>query len=222
MAKYGTGHTRPRPISNGMKNSLKITIIALAVLALFFILYSIFQSRGSKISTATSTPDTAATIKSYEYTQEYSHPTYHFSFKYPDGFTVSTIPPVMSEVEPSADNGQGETVLVESADSKAGVQIVISPYGSDVDITAEMIARDIPEMKVSDAQELLVGEGRKGLAFMSDNPAFCASPEPCAEEGNGKAREVWFVFGGNLYQISTYAEQDEFLKGLFGTWQFKQ
>ena len=54
-----------------MKNPLKITIIALAVLALFFILYSIFQSRGSKISAATSTPDTAATIKSYEYTQEY-------------------------------------------------------------------------------------------------------------------------------------------------------
>ena len=109
MAKYGTGHTRPRPISNGMKNSLKITIIALAVLALFFILYSIFQSRGSKISTATSTPDTAATIKSYEYTQEYSHPTYNFSFKYPESFTVCTVP--------GADSGQGETVLVDSADS---------------------------------------------------------------------------------------------------------
>jgi len=102
------------------------------------------------------------------------------------------------------------------------VQIVISPYGPDTDITEAMIHSDIPELKISDAQELLIGEGRKGLAFMSDNPAFCASPEPCVKEGNGKSREVWFVFGGNLYQISTYAEQDEFLKRLFGTWQFKQ
>ena len=202
-----------------MKNPLKITIIALAVLAL--ILSAFYFIPRSTTPNETSSQGSQTSISAYQYTQEYSHPTYHFSFKYPDGFTVSTIPPVMSEVEPSAE-GQGETVLVESADSKVGVQIVISPYGSDVDITAEMIARDIPEMKVSDAQELLVGEGRKGLAFMSDNPAFCASPEPCAEEGNGKAREVWFVFGGNLYQISTYAEQDEFLKGLFGTWQFKQ
>jgi len=194
-----------------MKNPLKITIIALAVLAL--ILSAFYFIPRSTTPNETSSQGSQTSISAYQYTQEYSHPTYHFSFKYPEGLTVSTIP--------SAE-GQGETVLVESADSKAGVQIVISPYGPDTDITEAMIHSDIPELKISDAQELLIGEGRKGLAFMSDNPAFCASPEPCVKEGNGKSREVWFVFGGNLYQISTYAEQDEFLKRLFGTWQFKQ
>ncbi len=46
---------------------------------------------------------------------------------------------------------------------------------------------------------------------MSDNPAFA-----------GASREVWFVFNTNLYQISTYTEFDELLKGLFGTWQFNK
>ena len=159
-----------------------------------------------------STPDAAAAVKSYEYTQDYSDSTYRFSFKYPDDFTVSVVPP--------AENGNGETVLIESSDNKVGVQIIISPYGSDVDITAEMIARDIPELKISDAQPVEIGPSRKGLAFMSDNPAFCATPEPCAEVGGGKSREVWFVFNENLYQISTYAENDEFLKKMFSTWQF--
>lgn len=45
--------------------------------------------------------------------------------------------------------------------------------------------------------------------FQSDNPAF-----------DGASREVWFVYNDYLYQISAYAEFDEFLKELFGTWQF--
>ena len=181
------------------KLEIGLLLLTLILSTFYFLPRSAPSGTGSQ--TSTSTPDVAAIISSYQYTQEYSDSSYRFSFKYPEGFTVTVVP--------SAEEGQGETVLIESSDNKVGVQIIISPYGSDADITAEMIARDIPELKISDAQPVEIGPSRKGLAFMSDNPAF-----------SGKSREVWFVFNKNLYQISTYAENDEFLKKMFSTWQF--
>lgn len=138
-------------------------------------------------------------ITSYQYTETYSYSEYGFSFKYPRDFTVGAIV------------GDGhQTILVQNLTKKIGVQILITPFdGKDIDITPEIVQQDIPDIKINDAQEILIGENRKGLAFLSDNKAF-----------GGKSREVWFVYKGNLYQISTYAEFDEFLKGLFTTWQF--
>lgn len=193
---------------------LKIVLVAILILAIILsTYYFIPRSAPSGTGSSTSTPvpsadgateqastlDTAAAIKSYEYTQTYSDSTYNFSFKYPEGFTVTTIP--------LAENG--ETVLVESSDKKVGIQILVLSYGSDVDITEAMVRSDIRDMKISDSQTVEIGAKRKGLAFMSDNPAF-----------GGQSREVWFVWSGNLYQISTYAEHDEFLKKMFSTWQF--
>src|SRR3990167_4703188 len=66
-----------------------------------------------------------------------------------------------------------------------------------------------PDMVIKDAQEVSIGDKRKGLAFGSDNAAF-----------DGDSREVWFVFGGKLYQISAYMKHDDLLKGVFETWQF--
>lgn len=60
------------------------------------------------------------------------------------------------------------------------MQILISPFqGEDIDVTAEIIKADIPDMKIDNQQEVLVGSSQKGLAFVSDNPAF-----------GGKSREV--------------------------------
>lgn len=144
-----------------------------------------------------------ASIPEYQYTQTYSNEEYRFSFKYPEGFTVATIPSI------GEGEGGGETILVESSDKKVGIQILISSYGFDVDITEAMVRSDIPEMKIENVQEVEIGSGRKGVAFISDNQAF-----------NGQSREVWFVFNSNLYQISTYAKYDEFLKKIFATWTF--
>ena len=171
----------------------------LAVLALSYALYSIFYIPYS-------IPPTP--FSDYQYTQTYSDETYHFSFQYPEGFTVTAVSDMGGE--------GGKTILVESDDKKVGIQILISSYGSDVDITEAMIESDIPDMRVSDPQTVEIGSSRKGLAFMSDNPAF-----------GGASREVWFVYpepgrgvASYLYQISTYAEFDELLKAVFGTWTF--
>lgn len=146
-------------------------------------------------------PEALAKIAGYRYTEEYTNPDYNFSFKYPSGFTVSSLP-----------NEGDEIIVVQNTAENIGMQIVISSFpSSDIDITPEYIKGQIPDLKISEAQEVLVGANRKGLAFLSDNEVF-----------GGSSREVWFVWNGNLYQISTYAEMDGFLKGLFGTWQFKK
>ncbi|KKS33122.1 MAG: hypothetical protein UU95_C0040G0001 [Parcubacteria group bacterium GW2011_GWC2_42_12] len=144
-------------------------------------------------------PESIAEIAQYQYTETYLNADYGFSFKYPKDFAVSEIAGDASEV-----------VLVQNIAKNIGIQILITPNDeSDSDITAEAIHEKIPDLKISEPQEVLVGENRKGLAFKSDNEAF-----------GGTSREVWFIFNGNVYQISAYAEFDELLKGLFGTWEF--
>jgi len=180
----------------------KIIILIVIVLAIVAGIYY-WQSKKQVDTSAYPSVATVEAIKAipqYEYTEIYTHPTNHFSFKYPKGFAVTSIP-----------SDEGETMIVQNTVTKVAVQIIISKFqGPDVDITPDIIKTDIPDMKIDSIQELLVGPSRKGLAFVSDNSAF-----------GGKSREVWFVFNGNLYQISTYYEFDDFLKGIFATWKFE-
>jgi hypothetical protein len=180
----------------------KIIISILIVLALVIgIYYWQNRSKGNLLTNPSIVAsESDKEISQYQYTESYTHPINHFSFNYPKEFTVTSIP-----------SDDIETILVQSTTTKVAVQITISPFqGEDVDITSDIIKTEIPDMKIDNVQDLLVGPSRKGLAFVSDNPAF-----------GGKSREVWFVFKGNLYQISTYYEFDEFLKGVFATWKFE-
>jgi len=144
---------------------------------------------------------TSAENSAYQYTEIYSHPAYGFTFKYPEDFAISEFPSDNSEV-----------VLIQNAAKNIGAQIVITPSDDeDVDITPEVIKEAIPSLKISEPQAIAISPERKGLAFKSDNPAF-----------GGDSREIWFVFNHNFYQISAEAKFDEFLKGLFKTWEFAQ
>ena len=146
-------------------------------------------------------PEAIAEISKYQYTETYLQPDYNFSFKYPKDFMVSQMP----------DGSGGEVVLVQNILKNIGIQILITENDEpDSDITEAVINESITDLKISEPQEVLIGLNRKGLAFKSDNSAF-----------GGASREVWFIYGGNIYQISTYAEFDGFLQGLFGTWEFE-
>jgi hypothetical protein len=138
-------------------------------------------------------------------TKAYTNSTYNFSLKMPENFDASEIP-----ADP--DSGGGETVVLQDAQGN-GVQIVVSPFDEDTSgsytLTKERILQDVPDMQITSEQPVEVGPQYTGLAFKSDNEAF-----------DGASREVWFVFRGNLYQISTYERLDDLLKAIFGTWQF--
>lgn len=135
--------------------------------------------------------------------ETYTNDEYRFSVILPEGFGAR-----------SGENEFGGDTVVLEDDSANGVQIIISPFdeapeGKGYVLTAERITQDLPDMTIADTQSVEVGENNKGIAFKSDNPAF-----------DGASREVWFVFRGNLYQISTYERLDELLKTMFGTWRF--
>ena len=126
--------------------------------------------------------------------KKYENQIHGFSFKIPEGYTVR-----------EADS----TILIEDNKSN-GVQILMTPIDEDIPVlTEDMIHADIPDMIISDTQTIEIGENRTGLAFKSDNEAF-----------DGASREVWFVWNGFLYQISTYETLDPLLKSIFATWEF--
>lgn len=133
-------------------------------------------------------------------TNEYANETYHFSLMMPDEFTASEV---------AGEAGDGDTILLQDKAGN-GIQIVVTPYEeASHTLTQEEISAAIPDMQITDAQPVEIGEGDTGLAFKSDNESF-----------GGASREVWFVFRGNLYQISTYERLDDLLKQIFATWQF--
>jgi len=184
---------------------MKKIIIAIIVFGaigggIYYFRASLFKPIVYKSQGSGATQEAIAEISSYQYTETYTNPNYKFSFKYPKEFKISEMPDVSG----------GTAILVQNIAKDLGVQILITPFEDvDFDLTADLIRQDIPDMKISEPQEVIIGSSRKGLAFVSDNEAF-----------GGKSREVWFIYGGNLYQISTYSELDGLLKGIFGTWQF--
>lgn len=117
-----------------------------------------------------------------------------FTFAVPHGYTV---------------HGAEGLVRVED-EAGAGIQILISEIDEDIPVmTPERIRADIPDLTITDTEPVEIGTDRMGLAFKSDNEAF-----------DGASREVWFVYHGYLYQISTYERLDPTLKQLFSTWHF--
>lgn len=135
----------------------------------------------------------------------FEHTQLRFSFRFPSDMTLSTLPNLVEGVP------AGEVILVQNSNAGRGFQITISPFDEPGNIlTKERIQADVPDLKIIDPKPLLIGESGQGLAFLSDNDQF-----------GGNSREVWFVFNGNLYQISTYAHLDPILQSVFATWTFK-
>lgn len=133
-------------------------------------------------------------------TKEYTNPLYNFSLSMPEDFEATEITDELTG---------GNTTVLQNQQGE-GVQIVVSPFDEDIrELTQERIAQDVPDMTIADTQVVEVGDDYKGLAFKSNNDAF-----------DGASREVWFIFNGHLYQISTYERLDPLLKAIFGTWQF--
>lgn len=133
-------------------------------------------------------------------TADYKNETFRFALDVPDGFTAGELP---------EDENGASTIIIQN-DKGEGIQIYVTPAGSDnKTLSAESIRSSIPDMTVSDVEEVEIGNDYRGVAFLSDNEAY---------ERN--SREVWFYYKGNLYQISTYARLDSLLQAMFATWSF--
>ncbi len=136
--------------------------------------------------------------------RQYASAEYNFSFLYPEGFKLTEF----------SERG-GYMVLVRSAEGEAAFQVFITPYDEPAEsLTAERIHRDLPDLVMRDVGAFSFGEttaGRQvaGLTFISEGPPFDVS------------REVWFVRGGHLYQVSAYLADQDALQAVLRTWRFE-
>ena len=48
----------------------------------------------------------------------------------------------------------------------------------------------------------------------------CFDRQPREASEWGDTREVWFIHGGYLYEVTTYKELDIWLAGIMRTWKF--
>ena len=121
-----------------------------------------------------------------------------FGFLYPKNFEINEI-----------DEDVGFTVLAQNPGKREGFQIFIIPFDEPDSITSERVKKDLPDEKIENPQTALIGPDKKieALIFFSE------------KEGIGKTREVWFVQNGYLFQVTTYADLDNFIASVMGTWR---
>ena len=130
----------------------------------------------------------------------YVHLNLPFSFGYPNGMTVTAL---------DGENGD-QIILIQGQESGDEFQISIRPFDEPGPLTPERIKRDLPSLYIEEPQQALIGPEKDipALIFLSQDPVI------------GKTREVWFVHGGYLYQLSGYADFDPTIARIMGTWRF--
>lgn len=172
-----------------------------------------FQSPSQNISPAffdksfpTSTPQIPIEISSPspsplprevpEGASEYRSEHYRFSLLYPDFLSVKEY-----------DEGAGaRTISFESLEQSRGFQIFVVPYAGN-QVSEAQFKKDIPSGVRKDLKDIMVA-GATGAAFYSDSSLL------------GETREVWFIHGGYLYEVTTFKELDTWLDSILQTWMF--
>jgi hypothetical protein len=61
---------------------------------------------------------------------------------------------------------------------------------------------------VKEPTEIMI-DGTRATMFFGHNPIM------------GDTREVWFIHGGYLYEVTTYKELDQWLADIMKTWRFE-
>lgn len=135
----------------------------------------------------------------------YVNPKYSFSFKYPKGYTVSSFADQQDE--------KADIILVQNRVTHSGLQIHAETIDENIyALTVERIRKDLPDLKIDNPTDTVVGSGTKigkGVSFISDDQAF-----------GGKSREVWFVSGKVFYQMRTYEIDEPLVQAIIGSWKF--
>lgn len=133
--------------------------------------------------------------KSEDMSETYTNHKYGFSFGYPKEFNISEFT-----------EGEADVILAKD-ETGDGFQIFIKPFDEPGPITKKRILKDIPDIHISNDKEISVG-GEKALSFTSQYVSL-------------ETLEIWFVHGGNLYQISSFPDSASKLEKIIKTWAFQ-
>ena len=131
-----------------------------------------------------------------EGTKEYKSAAYGFALYYPDGLTVAEHPLA----------GSSTVVLFQSEAAQQGFEIFVTPYAEPA-ITQARFLMDEPSGVMNDPQNITI-DGAAATEFFSTNPAM------------GASREIWFLHGGYLFEVTAPASLDAWLLQIMGTWRF--
>jgi hypothetical protein len=173
----------------------------IVIIILFIIVVGVVVSWGrSPLSTESPRSDVVPNPSNQQkgaILENYHNDLYGFSFDHLPGVTV----------ESSVIEGSDMFVVVDTHSDNV-FQIYVQQNKDGVsDISESRIRQDIPDISIRDIRDVEVGDGAKGVAFISKDTL-------------GDKREVWFVFKSSIYQISAPIASDEFVKSVLNTWTF--
>lgn len=97
-------------------------------------------------------------------------------------------------------------ILFEDRSSGQGFDIFIDPY-LESKITQVTFLMDEPSGVMQDPQNITI-DSAPATDFLSTNPAM------------GTSREIWFLHGGLLYEVTAPQPLDNWLLQIMETWQF--
>lgn len=180
------------------KDSIRIAATFSALFCVGLVIASIgyYQSEllvesGISFTPVTSSSTTPIALSSTRY-QEALVP---FSFELPKDFKVR----IIKETE-------GIAYVVADAEQKNGFQIYTRTFDEpNAKITEARIKRDISNIVMTHVQKISV-EKTEGVSFIGSDT---------------NTREIWFVYGGLLYQINAPVQQEVLLQKVLATWQFE-
>jgi hypothetical protein len=126
----------------------------------------------------------------------YSNQRYHFSVYYPPILQLHTYD----------EEGGGFTAAFQNPTTNVGFEVYVTPYGG-TQITEQEFKLDEPSGVENQPTRVTV-DGVPATAFYGSNSVM------------GDTREIWFIHGGFLYEVTTYKELDAWLTPIMQTWQF--
>lgn len=129
-------------------------------------------------------------------TKAYENNSYGISLFYPENLTVAE----------QKGTGNSLTVLFGDKNKNEGFQVFVIPYGQSK-ITDERFHLDEPSGVMNNPVNITI-DGTSATEFQSTNQAM------------GTTREIWFLHGGLLYEVTAPLPLDSWLTGIMKTWVF--
>ncbi len=126
----------------------------------------------------------------------YQNAAFHFGLLFPDNLQAIEY----------KEQDRAVTVTFQDTKTDQGFEVYVTPY-ADQQITAQRFKLDEPSGVMQSPTDIIV-DGTRATMFFGSNSIM------------GDTREVWFIHGGYLYEVTTYKEFDSWLAGIMQTWKF--
>lgn len=131
--------------------------------------------------------------------KKYLHEERGFSFLFDGDLSITTLPDL-----------DGEIILLRDSENGREFQIYATYFDEEGPITVARIQQDLPDLMIEDPQAVKIGPQKQqdALIFIGEDETF------------GRTREVWFVGGGQLFQVITKEGNDDLVGPILETWEF--